>query len=487
MAGSTIAEPFDSALALAAAIRERKISPLEAMDTCLDAVAQCNPELNAVIWCDEEAARRDARDATDILTSTADPSDLPPFLGVPIPIKDLTAVEGWPTTYGSNAAPSAPSALSELVASALSRAGFVLAGRTNTPELGSITVTENLRYGITRNPWDTERTPGGSSGGAAAVVASGCFPAAHGNDGGGSIRIPAACCGLVGLKASRARVPSLARNWEGAAVEGVLARTIADAAAILDAISYLDPFAWENAPRPARPFQDEVGAPLDTLRIAYLTETPLGMASEPQAVSAVEEVALQCERLGHRVVELGSPLIGQDEVGEYLTAFIGLVSAGVAEFDLVDYKHLEPQNRAAYEAAEAMSSIAYRKAVLTLERISRLIVQRWTGGIDVLITPTIPIEPPLAGDVLAKVNEAGSSAVAEVVAMASFTSPFNVTGQPAISLPTAVSPNGLPTGVQLVGGPWGEARLIRLASALETTVGWQPWAEKLPQVYARRS
>src|SRR5439155_8665848 len=195
--------PSSPALELADALRSRELSAAELLDACLAAIDMLNPELNAITWRNDEEARAAAAEADRRLAA----GGAAPFLGVPLPIKDLTPVAGWPVTYGSQGAPAGPSAESELVVTALKRAGFVLCGRTNTPEFGLITVAENTRYGITRNPWDPTRSPGGSSGGAAAAVASGMFPLAHANDGGGSIRIPASYCGLVGLKPSRGRVP----------------------------------------------------------------------------------------------------------------------------------------------------------------------------------------------------------------------------------------------------------------------------------------
>ncbi len=235
-------------------------SPVEVLDACLAQVDKLNPALNAVIWRNDDEARAEAQALADAIGLASGVVDPGPFAGVPIPIKDLTPVESWPVTYGSFGAPEGTSEEGELVTELLRAAGFVLCGRTNTPEFGPLTVAENTRYGITRNPWDPARSPGGSSGGAAAVVASGMFPVAHASDGGGSIRIPASCCGLVGLKPSRARVPARAPGWFGMAVEGVVCRTVADAAAILDCISGPDLLSWENAPAPERPYAAEVGA-----------------------------------------------------------------------------------------------------------------------------------------------------------------------------------------------------------------------------------
>src|SRR5579859_1457767 len=230
-----------SALDLAAALRAREISSVELLDACLSEVDRLNELLNAVVWRDDDAARAAAREADERLAA----GDEAPFLGVPLPIKDLTEVHGQPVTYGSRGRDMTPwPGPSEMVVDRFREAGFVLACRTNTPEFGHITATENLRWGITRNPWDPDRTPGGSSGGAASATASGMFPVAHANDGGGSIRIPASCCGLVGLKPSRGRTPRLNQSWLGAVVEGVVTRTVEDSAAILDQISGPDRYSW---------------------------------------------------------------------------------------------------------------------------------------------------------------------------------------------------------------------------------------------------
>src|ERR1700689_1685868 len=249
--------PFSAACELADALRRRELSAIELLDACIAAIDRLNPGLNAVIWRNDDDARAAAAAADRRLAA----GEQGPFLGVPLPIKDLTPVAGWPVTYGSRGAPEGVSEQSELVVDALERAGFVLCGRTNTPEFGVITVAENSRYGITRNPWDPTRSPGGSSGGAAAAVAAGMFPLAHANDGGGSIRIPASYCGLVGFKPSRGRVPRLAQSWLGAVVEGVVARTVADSATVLDAIAGPDQLAWYNAPAPSRPFAQEIDTP----------------------------------------------------------------------------------------------------------------------------------------------------------------------------------------------------------------------------------
>src|SRR3954447_16835134 len=290
-------DPSTPAIELAAALRRRELSAVELLDACLEAVDARNGDVNAIVWRDDDAARASARHADEALARGDDRA----FLGVPIPIKDLTPVAGWPVTYGSRGGPSGVSAEGELTTEAFKRAGFVLCGRTNTPEFGPITVTENLRYGISRNPWDLERTPGGSSGGAAAAVAAGMFPIAHATDGGGSIRIPAACCGLVGLKPSRGRVPRLVQSWQGGVVEGVECRTVADSAAALDAISGPDRLAWYNAPPPRRPFADEVGADQPPLRIGLVETAPVGLPLDEACAGAAGVAAGLLADLGHRV------------------------------------------------------------------------------------------------------------------------------------------------------------------------------------------
>jgi len=466
---------FRSARDLAAAIRAREISPLEVLEASLARVDAVNDRLNAVIWRNDDDARARARQATDALAKAGD-TELPPFYGVPIPIKDLTPVAGWPVTYGSWAAPDAVSDESEMVVDAFKRAGFVLAGRTNTPEFGPITVAENDRYGITRNPWNLDRTPGGSSGGAGAATAAGMFSVAHANDGGGSIRIPASCCGLVGLKVSRGRVPTLVTAWEGGAVEGVVTRDVADTAAILDVISGPDRGQWYNAPAPARPFLDEVGADPGQLRVGLAVEAPFGLPVDPACVTAARKTATALEELGHHVEP-----VGLDVPDEFLPAFLNVVNSGLADYENIDWDRVEPHIRANRQAAMAVDSLTYVRSVHQLQRATRQMSGRWGRDFDLLVTPTMAIEPPRAGEVLAAVHEgAGTGAPAlQVFQMAVFTSGFNMSGQPAISLPVDATPDGLPIGVQLVAGPWEEAVLLRVAAQLEEAL---PWAARRPSI-----
>ncbi|MEO6204781.1 MAG: amidase [Mycobacteriales bacterium] len=398
---------------------------------------------------------------------------MPPFHGVPIPIKDLTKVEGWPATYGSRGAPTGVAPESETVVARLVKAGFVLAGRTNTPEFGPITVTENLRYGPTRNPWNLDHTPGGSSGGAGAAVASGMFPIAHGNDGGGSIRIPSSCCGLVGLKPSRARVPSLVTSWEGASVEGVLTQTVADAAHVLDNLVGIDPLCWYNAPLPAGPYADELTAAPGRLRIGLVEQAPLGMPVDEECLAATKATAKMLEDLGHEIVPA---TIDVPDIA--LNSFLTMVNSGLAEYADIDWDATEPHIQANRAAAQAVDSLTYVQAVHALQTNSRREVARWGTEYDVLLTPTLSILPPKVG-VLEDVHANAGAPSMTVFAMALFNAFFNVSGQPAISLPLHMSASGLPIGIQLVGGPWQEDVLIRVAAQLEEA---HPWAGRRAQL-----
>ena len=465
---------YSTALEIAAAIRAKEVSPVEVLDASLARIDACNDRINALIWRNDDHARSAARAAADRVANS-DPSELPPFLGVPIPIKDLTSVAGWPVTYGSWAAPDKPSDESELVVDAFERAGFVLTGRTNTPEFGPITAAENDRYGITRNPWDLDRTPGGSSGGAGAAVASGMFSVAHANDGGGSIRIPASCCGLVGLKVSRGRVPTLVTAWEGGAVEGVVTHDVADTAAVLDVISRPDRLQWYNAPVPDRPFMSEVGVDPGRLRIALVTTAPFGLGIDPVCVEAARAAADALEGLGHEISEV--EILVPDE---FLSAFLNVVNSGLADYD-VDWDRVEPHIKANRKAAQAIDSLTYVRSVHDLQRFSRQVVKRWGTEFDLLVTPTMSIEPPRAGEILAAVHAGADSGgpALQVFQMAVLTSAFNMTGQPAISVPTHQTGSRLPVGVQLVAGPWEESKLLRAASQLESAL---PWADRRPTI-----
>jgi amidase len=298
------------------------------------------------------------------------------------------------------------------------------------------------------------------------------FPIAHANDGGGSIRIPAAYCGLVGLKSSRGRIPRRAQTWMGAVVEGAITRTVADAAASLDVTSAPDPLAWYSAPAPLRPFAEEVGAPVEKLRIGLMAEAPLGVPTDPDCVAAVRDAAVLLEGLGHEVVEVEVATISEELTPSFVTMTIG----GVADYAGVDWSKVEPHNRQAYEAAsEGVSAYEYVVAVQKLERLSRREVARWGKDFDLLLTPTSAILPPPTGQILTEQHAAPDQPVFDTVRSVCFSAFGNITGLPGISLPLHWNDEGVPVGVMLTGGPFEEARLIRLGAQLEEA---RPWAER---------
>jgi amidase len=296
------------------------------------------------------------------------------------------------------------------------------------------------------------------------------YPLAHANDGGGSIRIPASCCGLVGLKPSRGRVPVRAQAWEGAAVEGVVTHTIADTAAALDLISAPDRLGWWGAPAPGRPYADEVGAPSTGLRIAVMTDTALGLPTAPACTDAVAATVRALEGAGHHVVDV-TPDFG---IEEFIANFVTVVNAGLGAYDdHVDWARVEEHNRLSREAAGQIDCVAYTRAVAALQAWTRKVNAQWGDGFDLLVTPTMAIEPAPAGQILAEVEADPGGISPTVLHSVLFTAVFNMNGLPAISLPLHQSDSGLPIGVQLVAGPWDESSLIRVGSQLEQALPWQ--------------
>jgi len=470
-------DPFVSALEVAALIRDGSASPLEVVDLYLARVDRLNPQLNAITWRRDEAVRAEARAATERLRSVDWVRQ--PFFGLPIPIKDLSPVQGWPLTSGSRGSLDYIAEETSTTVQRLADAGFLLMGRSATPEIGTISVTESLAFGATRNPWDLSRSPGGSSGGAGAALAAGLAPAAHGSDGGGSIRVPAACCGLVGLKVSRGRLPmgpTYTDAMHGGAVEGVLTRTVADTAAILDCLSGVDAGAWYNAPLPTRPFQAEVGAPVGRLRIGVATALPNGLPTAADCVAGAAATAKLCAELGHEVFE-ASPTAWSDAA--WMDAFLKVWNTGIAYRPMIDVTKLEPLNAYNRERAQQVDSLAYVGAVRELQRFTRRMIAAWGRDFDLLLTPTTGIVAPPIGAFFEGAEEAPVLPLARAGHMAGFTSAFNVTGQPAISLPLHWTAAGLPIGVQVVGSPWGEAELFRFAAQLEAA---RPWRHRRPSV-----
>jgi amidase len=472
-------DPFTPAVELAAAIHRKEVSPVEVVDTYLDRIDELDPQLNAFCHRADDDARKAASAAADDLVGAASPEDLPPFHGVPLPIKDLLDVAGWPTTHGSAGASPAPAAASDPVVQRFVDAGFVLLGKTTTSEFGTVPFTENEALGISRNPWDPERTPGGSSSGSGAAVAAGMAPIAHAADGGGSIRIPASCNGLVGLKPTRGLVTNVTVDLEGLASSGVLTRSVADTAAAMDVLARHDPAAWWSPPTPSIPFASAVTMASPTgLRIGALTDPQIdGLSADPACAAAVDAALRTLESAGHHVVDTPLPLPPIDEL---IAAFTTIWNVGGAGIALADPSRAEPHNQALRDAARAIDSWTYVEGVKKTQQFSRRTVEAFVTSFDLLVTPTMACLPPPVGAVRAGADDNPLMALLNSYPMAVFTSLFNVTGQPAISVPIDHDDaTGLPVGVQIVAAPWREHLLLQIARTLELA---HPWTDRRPPV-----
>ena len=467
---------FRSALELAALVRAGEVSAAELVQSSLERIEELNPRLNAFVEVDGERALAAAR--------AIDPGDERPFAGVPIAIKNNRPVDGLRLTYGCSLMRDFRADFDHNVTRRLRDAGFVVVGSTTLPEYGILPTTEARLFGPTRNPWDLQRSPGGSSGGAAAAVASGMVPVAHGNDGGGSIRIPAACCGLVGLKPQRGRVslaPELGESLLG--IDGVLTRTVADTAALLDVLAgpELGDASW--APPPARPFVADAAREPGHLRIAVTTLPPVPEAVvDPACVMAVEETAGLLRELGHEVQDVQPPwqIEGLTELfGAVFCTHIGLSIAfsGTVAGREPAAQDMEPMSWAIFSMVRKLDAIEGLAATYQLEAFARQLIE-FLAPYDVLLTPALA-ERPLPLGTLATDAPSPLEAFTRAGLYTPFTPVFNASGQPAISLPLFHGEDGLPLAVQLVGRPAEEATLLRLAAQLEVA---RPWVQRRPEL-----
>jgi len=466
------------ATAQAELVRSKQVKPIELLDAAIERIEQVNPQINAVVTPMYDMARKTAEG----------PLPQGPFTGVPFLLKDLTAMyAGARLTSGSRYMKDVIAPLDTALVRRYKQAGLVIAGKTNTPEFGLVPTTEPKLFGPSRNPWDTRRTTGGSSGGSAAAVASGMVPMAHGNDGGGSIRIPASCCGLFGLKPTRARVslaPILGDALSGLVIEHAITRSVRDSAALLDATAGPEPGDPYWAPPQERPYAEEVGADPGHLRIAVTDRKLTGEPVHPDCMAAVRDAAALCRELGHEVVD-ASPPVGGDRL---IDAFIVVWDAGVAnQIDAMaqlvgrmpERDELEPLTWTLYESGRVVSASAYLLAIQQMQLMSRQ-VAAWMQGFDLWLTPTLG-EPPLPLGSFEPTPDnprAGFDRAAEFVP---FTPLQNVTGQPAMSVPLYWNEAGLPIGVHFAARFGDEATLFRLAAQLEEA---RPWASKRPPVSA---
>jgi len=469
---------FLDATAQAELVRRKEVKAIELVDAAIERIERLNPVINAVVTPMYEQAR------------TAATGELPqgPFAGVPFLLKDLVAsYAGVRMTSGSTFTRDfVPDYDSELVAR-LKRTGLIILGKTNTPEFGILPTTESRLFGPSRNPWDTGRTTGGSSGGSATAVAAGLVPMAHAADGGGSIRIPASCCGVFGLKPTRARNP-LGPDYgdmaSGLLTEHAVTRSVRDSAALLDATSGPDVGDPYWAPPPVRPFLQEVGAAPGRLRIAYTTTAATGAPVHADCVSTVRQAVSLCADLGHEVVEAAPVVPGELVTQAFITLWSAMCAWSIDGLTLLTGRtpapdQFETLTWALYEMGRQQSASAYLLAVTALQRVARDIA-RFFVDYDVWLTPTLP-EPPVPLGSFDSTPENPLQGLFRAAAFVPFTPICNFTGQPAMSVPLFWNADGLPVGTQFIGRFGDEATLFRLAAQLEEA---RPWADRRPPVSA---
>jgi len=468
---------FRSPSELARMVRAGEVSSRELVEISLARIAELNPQLNAFVEVDDERALTAAGEVAA--------GDERPFAGVPIAIKNNRALQDWRYTNGCALMKDFIAPYDHSVVRRLKRAGFVIVGTTTLPEYGILPVSEARIFGPTRNPWDLARTPGGSSGGSAAAVASGMVPVAHGNDGGGSIRIPAACCGLVGLKPSRGRVSAAPELGDSSlSVDGVLTRRVADTAAILDILAGYEPGDATWAPPPDEPFAALAGQELGRLRIAATTLPPVPDAVvDPICARAVVEASELLRSLGHEVEEVDPPwqVDGLRELfGAVFSNHVALsiVYSGVVAgrgVGGISSEDMEPMSWAIFSMVKNIGAIEGMGAAARLQAFARRLVS-FLEPYDALLTPALAERPLPLGTLDTDAPEPMSTFTRSGL-FTPFTPVFNASGQPGISLPLYHGEDGLPLGVQLVGRPAGEAGLLALASQLEEA---RPWADRRP-------
>lgn len=462
----------------AALVAGGDVTPSELLEAAIARIEQLDPVLNAVVIRWFEHAREVAADAA-----------LPdgPFRGVPFLLKDLyTSYAGQTLSNGNQALKDAAivDTRDTTLVARYRAAGLVIAGRTNSPEMGSVPTTQPLAWGPTTNPWDRSRTPGGSSGGAAAAVAAGMVPFANASDGGGSIRIPASCCGLVGLKPSQGRISvGPVRAEVGLGVEHCVSHTVRDSAALLDAVRGPGVGDTVIAPEPDGPYAAQVGVDPGPLRIGFLDRHPLGGQLHDDCVAAARSAATMLEGLGHRVSpESPTALADESLSGRFMALWATQMAMAVKGFGATLGRELteddvEPVNWVQAEYAKQLSAVDYAGALAAAYAFRRNVQQWWADGWDLLVTPTLG-EPPPPLEEFANVPGDPSSPMRRAAAFVPFTPAFNMSGQPAISLPLHWNADGLPIGVQLVAAYGREDVLIQVASQLEVA---HPWAGRHPE------
>ncbi|WP_008310819.1 amidase [Leptolyngbya sp. PCC 6406] len=462
---------FTPALEQARLVRTGEVSPLDLVTLYLERIDRLNPQLGCYFTVMAEQALADAQAKTEYLATH--PETLPPFFGVPLSVKDLNPVAGVPCSYGVRAARDRIAEKDDGIIPKLRGAGFILLGKTATSQLGSLPYTEPPGFPPARNPWNLDFTPGGSSGGAAAALAAGLCAISQGSDGGGSLRGPAFCCGLVGLKPSRGRISfaPVGERMHGLATNGPLGRTVADTAALLDTMAGYttgDPY-WLPNPEPS--FLALSRQPVSPLRVALLTALPPLGTAHPTCQQAVLDTAHHLEALGHQVESVDPP-----DLSSLIEPFTIAWQCVVAEAN-VPWIVLERMNRWLLWRGWRTGSGAYLRAASQLQRVARRIVEHF-HDYDLVLLPTY-LHPTIA---LGEWRTLGSAqTLKNIIGWIAPCPPFNASGQPAIAIPTGFDDRNLPIGVQLVGRPGADATVLAVAAQLEQV---QPWAHWRPQIAA---
>lgn len=450
-------------------VRKKEVTAKELVEAALQRIEQLNPKLNAVVTLMADEA----------LAAAETPKLDAPFAGVPFLLKDLgPAYGGVRLTEGTSFLQNYIPPVDSPLVTRYKQAGLITVGKTNTPEFGLVPTTEPKLFGACHNPWDLGRTPGGSSGGSAAAVAVGMVPMAHGNDGGGSIRIPASCCGLFGLKPSRGRNPRESEVLAGLSVDHALTRSVRDSAALLDVTQGALPGAHYTLPKPSRPFVEEVGKDPGKLKIAFTTVAPTGVPIHKDCIEAVHDAARLCVDLGHEVIEASPSFNGQVLEKQFIDVWA--VGCALSIDHLVQMTGqkatpdaFEPLTWALYEKGKQLSASDYLTSLAILQQTSREIGM-FFEEIDIWLTPTLA-EPPVPLGTFEPPAEDPIAAIYRGSAFVPYTPLFNMTGQPAMSVPLFWNDEGLPVGTHFVGRYGDEATLFRLAAQLEEA---RPWADR---------
>ncbi len=480
------------AIALGELVRKGEISPLELLESTIHRIEKINPALNAVIHKMYDEAHETAKTWSTRLNK--DQAMDAVFCGVPFLLKDLLAeYKGVPFSEGSKAVNGYISELDTELVKRQKASGLNIVGKTNASEFGGLPFADCALFGPTLNPWDPNLTPGGSSGGSAAAVAAGIVPMAHGNDGGGSVRIPASCCGLFGLKPTRARNPHGPYFGDlagGLVSEHALTRTVRDSAALLDATSGPDIGDPYHAPAMIRPFLDEVKRDAGSLKIGFLTSAPEGWGKEPQVhpdcINAVNDAARLCEDLGHIVEEITPNQLSEPRIQQfYNVIWSSLMGHFITYWERelgrkIGQDEIEALNWEDYEAGFNITGADYLVTLEQVQQFSRKIAH-WhhDGGYDLLLTPTLRIPPSRFGTFESTLGEP-----TKLLDVATSFNPFtriqNLTGQPAMSVPLFWNEDNVPIGVHFAGRFGDEATLFRLAAQLEQA---RPWADRKPPIH----